>query len=984
LGKYSISHIMPVVQGGDTMKRSAILVLSFLVILTLPTVLYAEDTTPPDTTITSGPSGEIDYRDVTFEWTGSDNVTATEDLTYSYKLEGVDEDWSNWTYDTSTSYSDLMNGDYTFKVKARDKVGNIDSSPPELSFTLQSSEPGLNKWSFPTEGSLTISSSPAIGFDGTIYVGSSGSYFGEVYAINPDGTKKWSVSVGDDVESSPTIGPDGTIYVGSDDNSFYAITPDGRKKWSFTTGDDIYHSVVGSNGTIYVGSYNAKLYAINPDGTEKWVFQTASGVPSPVIGSDGIIYVGSGDGLHAVNPDGTEKWLFEKGGYSSPAIGSDGTIYVGSSQNYEEFYALNPDGSMKWMFDTGVVVNSPSAIGSDGTIYVGSNPGKLFAVNPDGTKKWSLDLDGHYIESPAIGSDGTIYVGLQEDNLYAINPDGTEKWLFKFDTDNYFGSPPVIGSDGTIYIGSRYEGLYAIYGESGGLADSPWPVFQHDLKHTGNVSDVNSRPLAQFTFSPTEPNPKQTVTFDASSSSDPDGSIDTYKWDWNDDGTYEDSLSSPTIEHTFSSPDDYPVTLKVLDDQDASDTTTKAISVTAPEDTNPPSPNPMTWSTKPLPSGTTSIEMVAIQATDPEDNGVEYRFKETTGHSGSTDSGWQDSTSYEDSDLETDTQYCYRVKARDKSDNQNETDWSQEVCLTAGLQTELAKGWNIISPPGIPNNPDPKTALGDDYEPLTLYYDYSPANGYTNYPNDTESTKLSWEQGYWTHLNMETQMDMAADVPNQGKKIQFTNPGWNLIGAPYSVDWSEVSFSDPADFETDGADHVRLVSWSPKEGLYLNHYTNNSYVLSPWRGYWIYVTSASSTDPATIKVSHTLQPPSTPDIQTPLPQSVNRKELDYPPLPQPEKDQAKAFVYPNPATNKDKVTFSSQLVGVKEITVTVRSQGGEVVFDSGFKSGSKVVWDLTGSAGSKVSNGVYMYTLKARRANGEQILSRSRKLLILR
>jgi len=41
------------------MKRSIILVLSFLVVLTIPTILYAEDTTPPDTTITSGPSGAI-------------------------------------------------------------------------------------------------------------------------------------------------------------------------------------------------------------------------------------------------------------------------------------------------------------------------------------------------------------------------------------------------------------------------------------------------------------------------------------------------------------------------------------------------------------------------------------------------------------------------------------------------------------------------------------------------------------------------------------------------------------------------------------------------------------------------------------------------------------------------------------------------------------------------------------------------------------
>jgi hypothetical protein len=60
--------------------------------------------------------------------------------------------------------------------------------------------------------------SPAIGADGTIYVGSSGNNF---YAINPDGTEKWHLSISDS-SSSPAIGADGTIYVGTWDD-LYAI-----------------------------------------------------------------------------------------------------------------------------------------------------------------------------------------------------------------------------------------------------------------------------------------------------------------------------------------------------------------------------------------------------------------------------------------------------------------------------------------------------------------------------------------------------------------------------------------------------------------------------------------------------------------------------------------------------------------------------------------------------------------------------------------
>jgi outer membrane protein assembly factor BamB len=44
-----------------------------------------------------------------------------------------------------------------------------------------------------------------------------------VYAINPNGSQKWKFATGGAVFSSPTIGSDGTIYVGSNDGNVYAI-----------------------------------------------------------------------------------------------------------------------------------------------------------------------------------------------------------------------------------------------------------------------------------------------------------------------------------------------------------------------------------------------------------------------------------------------------------------------------------------------------------------------------------------------------------------------------------------------------------------------------------------------------------------------------------------------------------------------------------------------------------------------------------------
>ncbi len=274
--------------------------------------------------------------------------------------------------------------------------------------------------------------------------------------------KKWAFRTGDWGASSPSIGTDGTIYVGSRDGYLYAINPDGSKKWAFKTGGDVDSSpAIGSDGTIYVGSWDKNLYAINPDGSQKWAFKTGKRVSSPAIGSDGTIYVGSYDkNLYAINPNGSKKWAFKTGDGvdSSPAIGSDGTIYVGSSDFY--LYAINPDGSQKWAFKTVYIVNSSPAIGTDGTIYVGSWDKNLYAINPDGSKKWAFKT-GNWVESsPAIGSDGTIYVGSRNKELYAINPDGSKKWAFR--TGDRVESSPAIGNDGTIYVGSWDGYLYAI------------------------------------------------------------------------------------------------------------------------------------------------------------------------------------------------------------------------------------------------------------------------------------------------------------------------------------------------------------------------------------------------------------------------------------------------------------------------------------------------------------------------------------------
>ncbi len=102
-------------------------------------------------------------------------------------------------------------------------------------------------------------------------------------------------------------------------------------------------------------------------------------------------------------------------------------------------------------------------------------------------------------------------------------------------------------------------------------------------------------------------------------------------------------------------------------------------SVTTPaQDITAPTPNPMTLVALPSVVAYTSITMTAAPAADP--SGVEYFFECTAG--GGDSSGWQDSPTYTDSGLAAETQYSYRVRARDKSPAQNATAWSASASAT--------------------------------------------------------------------------------------------------------------------------------------------------------------------------------------------------------------------------------------------------------------------------------------------------------------
>jgi len=193
-----------------------------------------------------------------------------------------------WKYHTG----DIITGSPAIGPDGTVYIGSHDSS-------LYAFNPdnGTVKWRFYTGGWVRVS--PCVGDDGTVYCVSFDNY---LYAIYPNnGTVKWKTFV--NAGTNPTIGPDGTIYAGWD--VLYAVNPDGTVKWTFPGYAYIEGGTpcISKEGVIYFGTTGDKIVAVNPNGTLRWVRDlTHPSQSPPAIAADGTIYIGSespGAAIHA-------------------------------------------------------------------------------------------------------------------------------------------------------------------------------------------------------------------------------------------------------------------------------------------------------------------------------------------------------------------------------------------------------------------------------------------------------------------------------------------------------------------------------------------------------------------------------------------------------------------------------------------------------------------------------------------------------------
>ena len=294
--------------------------------------------------------------------------------------------------------------------------------------------------------------------------------------------------------------------------------------------------VVAQARTLYVPTGNSTVATID----------TATNIPGTPLTFPG----GSSPWAAAFSPNGATAYILESTPATvtpvSVATGALGTPIAIPGGNNPEDLAITPNGNTAYVANvngnTVVPIDlATNTAGPEITLPAGSLPQRI-AITPDGATAYVADYGTNSVTPINLASNTagpSIAVGTGPVGV-AITPDGKTVYVTNNSADTVTPISTATNTAGTPIPTVASPGLPAIVPDQG--------------------------PSAAFTATQSG----ASVSFNASGSTDPDGSVASYSWSFGD-GTSV-TTSAPTITHTYARGASYPATLTVTDNEGCSTT----------------------------------------------------------------------------------------------------------------------------------------------------------------------------------------------------------------------------------------------------------------------------------------------------------------------------------------------------------------------------------------------------------------------------